>query len=459
MLGKKTGKGGFGGYVDMTKGPIIPALIKYTVPIILMGVLQSLYSSADTIILGQFAGKAAFAAVGATSTLVSFIVNTLVSLNVGVSIIIARAFGANDRRRTENTVSTSYVFSLALGILLCVVGELVALPMLRWMDCPSDVIDGAHLYMSIYFIGTPATIFYSFMSPVLNSRGDSTSPLIYSVISGLMNVILNIVFVVGFNIDVAGVAIATVSSQYASAIFLFIKLVRLKDDARLRPFNFKVSFPILSMIVKYGIPSAISSATFSLSNLQIQSAVNTYGQDGISGNTAAGQIDSYIFCIIAAFATAAATSVGQNVGAGDRKRVIKVSKILFIMGFAVTLVLSVLVMVFARPLLSIFLPGEEAALSFGTLRLYGILSLISIYSLSAIGWAILRAFGKNVLQMFVNIIGICGTRLIWMLVIYPLNPTPFNIYLSYPVSYFIVVIFAVFFAVRHLRKYSKGEID
>lgn len=424
-----------------------------------MGIIQNLYSSADSIILGQFAGKAAFSAVGATGSIVSFLVNIVIGINAGVSIIVARAFGANDEKRTQDAVSTAYMTSIFLGFFLLIVGELFSLPLLRFMDCPEDVIDGAHLYLSIYFLGAPASSFYSFLVPVLNARGDSTRPLIFSTVSGFLNVILNLIFVIAFSMDVAGVAIATVVSQYVSAILLFIVLVRTKDASRLRPFRFKINFSIFALMIKYGVPSVVSTTTFSFSNLQIQSAVNFFGQDGISGNSAGGQIDSYIFTFVGALGTATVTAIAQNLGAGNKDRLLKIHKTMLLFSFISTLAISGLTLLFSKQLLSIFLPDEPDAAYFGVLRLVCILSTIAIYSLSTVSWSTFRAFGKNVLQMVVNILGICGTRLIWIVVIFRLYPNPWNVYISFPVSYIIVTVIAVFVVSRHLKKFEQGKLS
>ncbi len=445
----------FGGNIDLTKGPIFSSILRYALPIIIMGLLSSLYSAADSIVLGRFSGKLAFSAVGAANPIIALIVGAVVSINTGVSVLTARAFGSGDDEKTRKIVGTAFIFGISIGIFIAVIGELLAPLTLKLSDCPSEVYESALLYMRLYLIGTPAQLYYSVMSPLISSRGDSVRPLIYMTVSGLTNVTLNIILVAGFSLDVLGVGLATVISQYLAAILLTARLLRSKSAEKLVIKNARVDKSLLKQILLLGIPSVISAATFSLSNLQIQSAVNAFGQDGISGNAAASSLDGFVFVAISAMSAATVTAIAQNLGAGNKERLFKVRRMLYIITGVMIALLSWSVILLSETLLSIYISGEPEVLLFGKYRLFFILSIVSLYSIAAVNGGIMQAFGKTSWQMLINIIGICGLRAIWMLFIYPRFETKLMLYIAYPLSYIIIIIISTILVEIIFRKYRK----
>ena len=454
---QKERKGSFGGSIDLTQGPVVTVFFKYAAPILLMSLLSQLYSAADSIVLGQFAGKLAFSSVGAATPIISLIVNAVISINVGVSVLTARAFGARDDLTTKRIVGTAFVFALSLGTLLCLVGELLAPYLLLWSNVPEEVYSGSLLYLRFYLVGTPAALYYYILSPLLSARGDSTRPLLYMTASGITNVALNVILVAGFSLDVMGVSIATVASMYLSAILLTVRLVRQDGAAKLIISKIVVDLSLLKKILILGIPAVISSVTFSLTNLQIQSAINTFGQDGISGNAAGTQIDIFVFSVFNSLSAALATAIGQNLGAGKMKRISEIRRSIYLIAGITITVVSWSIIFLSEPLLSIFIPGEPEAIAFGKSRLFFIMSLIVLYLLSAMNGATMQAFGKTGIQMILNLICVCGLRLFWMLFIYPLNPTRVMLYIAYPIAY-VLLIFATTVASRLVvRNYKRAN--
>ena len=420
-----------------------------------MSLLTQLYGAADSIVLGQFAGKIAFSSVGAVTPIIGLIVNAVISINVGVSVLTARAFGARDGNTTKRIVGTAFIFGITIGLFICTFGELMAANMLRWSNVPDDVYSGALLYLRLYLAGTPASLYYYMLSPLLSARGDSTRPLIYMTVSGLTNVALNVILVAGFSLDVLGVGVATVVSQYLSAILLTVRLLRQDGDAKLVLKNVTVDFSLLKKILVLGIPAVVTSACFSLTNLQIQSAVNSFGADAISGNAAGTQIDSFIFTVFNSLSGAMATAVGQNLGAGKLQRISNIRRSIYLIAGVSITVVAWMIILFSEPLLSIFIPGEPEAIVYGKSRLFFILGIIAFYSLSSLNGATMQAFGKTGLQMVINLVGVCGLRLVWMLFVYPLYKTRVMLYVAYPISYVVLIIATTIAVEVIIRRYKK----
>jgi len=440
----------------MLEGNLYKSILSFAFPLILAGVLQQLYNAADIAIVGQFAGREAVAAVGATTTTISLLVVVSTNIATGFNILLARAMGAKDDEKIKSAVGTAFLFSIGLSLAVMVAGILLSKPLLRLTDCPENIFKAATTYMRIYMLGVPASMFYNFMSSVLRISGDSRRPFIYLATSGIANVVLNVVFVLAFGLPVVGVAVATVVAQYLSAGMLFIRLVRLEDATRLDLRNIKFDLDSLGKIVRYGIPSAISNATFSASNMMIQSAINAFGDVGISANTASASIESFVFTITGTFVVAVSAFVGQNLGAGNRKRVSDIMRVSYAICAAMTLVISALGIIFGKGLLSLYLPNDTAAVDFGYVRLCYIMGAMIFNALSSVTVGAMQAFGYTTVQMLSNIIGVCGFRFVWMLAFYPLDPTPEMLYVCYPVSWGLTLAFNFIFTLVILRRYKKG---
>lgn len=443
--------------VNMLSGSIIPELLKYAFPIILTGVLQQLYSTADTLVVGSMGGKEALAAVGATGSTIGLLVTVFTNIFIGTNILVARFVGTKDEESLKKTVSTTYVMSIIFGVFLLVVGELLAVPLLNLTECPENILPGAEKYLRIYFIGIPASMFMNFGASVIRSSGDSRSPFIYMSLSGIVNVVCNVLFVLVLGDAVAAVAIATVVSMYLSAILFFVHLVKENGALKLNPFKFEFSPYIFGKTMRYGIPAAISSITFSLTNFIIQPAVNSYGDVALSGTAAACSIEAYIYVITSALGGAVGTFMGQNMGAGNRDRVKHVLITGYILNISVMAVFTAVVLGFGHELLWIFIPGETEALEFAYLRLTMIVGAAVLNGIMNINSGALQAYGYTVLQMISNLVGVCLFRIVWMWAIYPAAPSEFNLLVCYPISWGFSAVAVFVMVVILSKKYFKGK--
>ena len=443
--------------VDMLSGSIVKNMLSFAFPVILTGVLQNLYNTADTLVVGNFGGKNALASVGSTASITSIIVSVAISIFVGMNIILARQLGAKDDRGASVTTRTGYVTSLFLGVVLCIVGQLAALPLLHVTECPNSVIGGAETYLRIYFCGVPGMMFNNYASNVLRMTGDSRSPFVYLSVSGVVNVVFNLFFVIFFGNPVAGVALATILAVYIASVLFFLHLIKMDGPTKLNPMDLRMHFPTLGKIVRYGIPSCISTATFSLTNLMIQPAINSFGEIGISGNTASGSIEAYLYSITASFNAAVVSFMGQNIGANNRERTVKVLKTAYFVAISMMAVYTVLIISLGRVLLGFFIPGEEEAIEFARLRLTFIMSGAVINGIMNVNSGALQAYGFTIGQMISNLIGVCLFRVIWMVAIYPLKREAWLLFLCYPVTWTMTAIGVFIFVVMLTRKYIRGK--
>lgn len=443
--------------IDMLSGPILPQMLRFSLPVILSGILQQLYNTADTLIVGAMGGKEALAAVGATISTVSLLVNVFTSIFIGTNILAARAKGAKDDDAIQKIVSTTYILSLIIGVGIMILGESLAETMMILTDCPTHIIDQSVLYLRIYFLGMPASIFMNFGASVIRSLGDSRSPFIYMSISGIVNVVCNVIFVLLFGNPVAAVAVATVLSMYVSATFFLIHMIKEKGSAKLYPFRFSFHIPTFVKTIRYGIPAAISSSTFALTNIIIQPTVNSYGDIGISGTAASGAIESYIYVITSAIGGAVSTFMGQNIGAKNKQRVKRVLLNGYALNIAIMAVFSAIALSLGKILLGLFIPGEEAAIDFGYIRLCMIAGAAVLNATMNVNSGALQAYGYTFMQMISNLVGVCLFRIIWMWLIYPLNPTPLNFLICYPISWAFSASALLIVVVFLTKKYLKGK--
>ncbi len=424
---------------DLTQGPLLKKIILFAIPLMLTSMLQLLYNAADVVVVGAFAGDESLAAVGSTGSLANLIVNLFVGMATGSGVIIAQAIGARDREKLQKTVHTCMTVSVILGIALGIFGFFACETLLTWMDSPPTVLPKATLYMQIYFLGLPALMVYNFGAAIVRAAGDTKRPLIILGLSGLVNVILNLIFVIVLKMDVAGVALATIISQYLSAIAIVTKLMR--DDAAYKLYlsELRIYKKELLGILKYGIPMGLQNAMFSFSNVIIQSSVNSFGDIVMAGNAAAQSIDGFIFAAADSGAQAAITFAGQNTGAGKFKRVKKSMYLCIAMSCFLSILVGGIVMLFERPLLGIY-TDTPAAIDAGSIRLNimcvwyftcGIMNVIS---------NTIRGMGKTVFPMISSIFFVCVFRVIWIYTILPLFRTPATIYWSYPISWLMAIV-------------------
>ncbi len=429
--------------IDMCNGPLFKNVLIFAVPMILSGILQLLFNAVDMVVVGQFAGNSALAAVGATSSTINLIVNLFTALSVGVSVAISQNYGAQSYDDVSESLHTSMLLSVLGGIVVAIIGFFVSRPLLELIDTPAEILDKSTLYMKIYFLGMPASLVYNFGASALRAVGNTKEPMYYLLLGGVINAILNLILVLAFNMDVDGVAIATVASQMISAILVIRRLIITTDCMKLDLRKLKIHFDKLVFILRIGIPAGISGCIFSLSNMLIQSSLNSFNDENmIAGSTVSGNIEGFVYVAMAAFNHAAITFTGQNIGAGKPGRVKKVLAantlwVVLVGGF-----LGILFILFNTTLLKLYSP-ELAVIEFGAKRLFIICSTYFICGVMEVLVGTLRGMGISTITSIISVVGVIGIRLFWIYTVFAKH-RDFEVLLwSYPVSW-VVICFALF---------------
>ena len=424
--------------IDMCNGPILKKMLIFTLPLMCSSMLQLLFNAADIIVVGRFAGDTALAAVGSTTSLVLLLSNLFIGLSVGANVLAARYFGAGRGNELSKTVHTSLLLSMISGVILTTMGILLAKPILQMMDTPDTVINLSVLYLRIYFLGMPAMLLYNFGSAILRAKGDTKRPLIYLSIAGILNVSLNLVLVILFNLGVAGVGIATATSQFVSAGLMLRCLSKEKGGFRFSIKKLKIHKDKLVAILQIGLPAGVQSTLFSLSNVLIQASINSFGDVAMAGSAAAGNIEGFVYVAMNAFYQASITFTSQNVGAGKYHRV-KPIMIRAVACVTVTgLVLGNLAYGFGNVLL-LFYTTSPAVVVEGLRRLSYVSAWYFICGIMDTLVGVLRGLGYSIVPMIVSLIGACGLRIVWIMTIFqiPMFHSLDTIYLSYPVTWLI----------------------
>ena len=423
---------------DLTSGPMLQKIILFSLPLAASSILQLLFNAADVVVVGRFAGSTALAAVGSNGALINLLVNLFVGLSLGANVVAARCFGAKDDEGVHNTVQTSVTLGLVSGFLLAVVGFFAARVLLELMSCPEDVIGLSTLYLKIYFIGMPMTMLYNFSSALLRAVGDTRRPLFCLAVAGLINVVLNLVFVILFSMSVAGVALATIISQTVSACMVTALLVKEKGPLHLDLGHLGFHTGALGQILRIGLPAGLQSTVFSLSNVVIQSAVNSFGSIVVAGNSAASNLEGFVYTAMNAFAQAAVTFTSQNMGA---RRLCSIVTGLVLGGGASLL---------GKQLLH-FYSSDEVVVAAGLARMHIICTTYLLCGCMDVLASCLRGRGYSVLPMVVSLVGSCLLRLVWIATIFRLFHTTTMLYLSYPVSWILTTLvhLACLLVVRH----------
>ena len=435
--------------IDMCSGPLDPKILQFSIPLMLSGILQLLFNAADIIVVGQFTGSAAMAAVGSTSSLNNLIINIFIGLSLGSSVLMARYYGARDTEDIHQLVHTSIMLSLISGAGLIVIGTALARPLLELMGTPHDVIDQAVLYMRIIFLGMPALMTYNFGAGILRAIGDTKRPLAFLFVAGVVNVILNLFFVIVFGLGVAGVAIATIISQYISA-FLVLRCL-MKDDApyRLEIRKLRMHRRMLMQIIRVGLPAGIQSAVFNISNVLIQSSINSFGSIAVAGNTAATNIEGFVTTSMNAIYQASTSFTSQNVGAGNKERIVPVLlsclSIVAILGAA----LGWLAFLGGRFLLGIYSSDPEV-IAYGMNRMSVLCTTYFLCGMMDTTCGSIRGLGYSIAPTIVSLAGACGLRVLWIYTVFRLDRTLYTLYISYPISWAItfsahIICFIIFF--------------
>ncbi len=428
--------------IDMVNGSLFKNIISYTIPIILTGVLQLLFNAADLIIVGQFCGSISVAAVGATGAITNLIVNLFVGLSVGTGVTVAQALGASDTVRVHRAVHTAIPTALVGGVVLTFVGVALSKTFLTWMGTPEDVLPLSALYMKIYFGGIIFMMVYNFCASILRATGDTKSPLIFLTIAGVINVGLNVIFVTAFDLNVAGVALATTISQGVSAVLVVLALVKRSDACQLHFSQLKFYKDEFLQILKIGLPAGIQGSLFSASNVIIQSSINSFGSAVMSGNAAALNIEGFMYIVLNAFHQTALNFTGQNIGANKYRRAKKVFLICLGCVTIIGMALSVCMYLLGPKLLSIYITDSAEAIHWGMVRMSCLYIPYCLLGLMDVSGGALRGMGVSVAPMIISVIGVCGFRILWIYTIFQLPQfhTLEWLYHSYTISWGITFL-------------------
>ena len=435
--------------VDMLNGPLFGKIMVFAFSIMLTNVLQLLYNAADLMIIGQFSGSdTAVAAVGATGTIVNLILNLFIGLSVGVSVLVARGYGTGNREDTQKAVHTAMLLALISGFVVLAVGLILSKSFLGWLNTSPAIIDQSSLYLKIYFLGAPFNLIYNFGAAILRATGDAKRPLYFLSLSGLVNVILNFVFVYFLHMDVSGVALATVASQILSSVLIVMSLRRQEGMCRLYIRKLHIYKDSLIRIIQIGFPASIQNTLFAISSMMIQSSVNSFdlpfAEQGIapytSGSAAASTIDSFLYTSLNSFLHASMNFTGQNYAAGKYSRVRKVLSACILAAFCTGVVFGSLILVFGKPLLSIYVPGDELAITYGYQRLLVLCPTYFFCGIMEVLVGQLRGLGKSLVPMFISVVGICGFRAFWIYTIFAINHDWNVLFLSYPASWLLTSV-------------------
>ena len=446
----------------MLQGPLLPNILLYTFPIILTSLLQLLFNAADLVVVGRWCGSVAVAAVGATGSITNLIVNLFIGLSVGSGVTMAHALGGRNADAAHKTVHTTLPLALISGVFLTAIGVSFSETFLRLMGTPDDVLPLSAKYMRIYFCGITFTMVYNFCASILRAAGDTRSPLIFLTLAGVINVVMNIIFITQLGMDVDGVALATVISQGVAALLVVIAMMRRTDESRLELKKMRIYKPQLLKIIRIGLPAGLQSSMFSISNVIIQSSINSFGSVAMSGNAAAGNIEGFVWAAMNAFHQTAVNFTGQNMGA---RRYDRIRMILWCCLGSVTVVgllLGVLGFAFGPQLLSIYITDSQEAIAFGVMRLMYVCLPYCLCGMMDVSSGALRGLGSSFAPMVISVLGVCGMRIGWIYTIFqiPRFHTLQSLYISYPISWAITYaaqLFAFLYLFNRFRKAHAGE--
>lgn len=435
----------------MCKGPLGRQIIIFAIPLMMAGLLQTCFHAADLMVVGRFASHSALAAVGATTSLTWLIINIFIGMSVGTNVMVARYLGEKKRKEVSRCVHTSIYVSLAGGVFLALFGCVTARMFLKMLATPADILDKATLYMQIYFGGMPIIMLYNFGSAIMRAAGDTQRPFYFLIIGGIINLILNLFFVIVCKMDVVGVAVATVVSQGVSAWLILKVLSKMHDGCRFKWKNLKISIKNLKEIMWIGVPTGVQSSCFSFSNIIIQSSINMFGTDAIAGNTAAWQWEGLFFVAFGALGTTAVSFVSQNLGGKQHKRILRSVKYCAGIAMIFAIAASFLLYIFKEPALAIFNNNPEV-LEWGYIRFKIMLPFFWAGGLMEIFIGGIRGFGHSVAPSIIMIIGVCVFRVIWVFTIFKLSPTMPTLLWSYPISWMLIAAVTAFYYIAIIKK-------
>ncbi len=439
--------------LDLTEGPILSKLLQFSIPLILSSLLQLLFNAADVVVVGRFAGNNSLAAVGSTGSLINLLVNLFMGLSIGTNVVAANYFGAKRSRELQETVHTSIFISLVCGVVLTFVGVISSKYILMLMQAPHEVLTLATLYLKIYFGGITATMIYNFGSALLRAKGDTKRPLYILFAAGVMNLILNLIFVIAFKMDVAGVGWATVISQCFAAVAVLVILVREKDDFKLNFRRLAINTHILAKIVKIGLPAGFQGIMFSFSNVIIQSSVNSFGAITIAGNAAAVNLEGFVYTAMNGFSQGSLTFCSQNMGAGKIDRIKKAVYTSQVCIFVIGALLGGLFLLLRKQLNGFFSNSPEV-IEAGVKRFWVIMTTYYLCGMMDGMSNIIRGIGHSLAPVITSLCGACLYRIIWIFTIFqiPQFHTIYCIYITYPISWLFTFIANVILYIHYMKK-------
>ena len=420
----------------MCNGPLLGKIFVFSLPLMLSGILQLLFNAADIVVVGQFAGSVALAAVGSTGSLINLIVNIFIGLSVGTNVMVAHFYGSKLYKELNEVIHTAILTALVSGIALIFIGFILAGPALRLMGTPEDVIEHSILYMRIYFVGMPAMMLYNFGSAILRAVGDTKRPLYFLFSAGVINVILNLIFVIIFHMGVAGVAWATVISQVVSATLVIRCLLKTEGYLHLDLKQLRIVPDKLIKIIRIGVPAGLQGALFSISNVLIQSSINSFGSVVMAGNTAASNIEGFVYTAMNAIHQTAISFTGQNFGAMKFKRIGRIAAICLGIVSVIGLVMGIGAYAFGSTLLKLYSTDPEV-ISYGLLRMSYVCITYFLCGLMDVMVGLMRGMGYSIMPMIVSLTGACLLRVIWVMTIFEHYKTLEILYISYPISWFL----------------------
>ena len=425
--------------IDMCDGPLLSKILVFSVPFMLSGILQLLFNAADIIVVGRFAGSSALAAVGSTSSLINLLINVFVGLSVGVNVLVAKYYGGQREKDMSETVHTAVLTSLLSGLFLVILGGIAARPLLHLMGTPDDVLDQAVLYMRIYFLGMPVLMVYNFGAAILRAIGDTRRPLYFLFMAGVVNVALNLFFVIGLGMGVDGVGWATVISEHVSALLVLKSLMEAPGALKLNLKELRIHPKKLKRIVKIGLPAGMQGAIFSISNVLIQSSVNSFGSIAMAGNTASANIEGFVYTAMNAVYQTNLSFTSQNLGGRKYSRINRIMYICLAVVTVVGITLGITAVLAGDLLLGIY-SSDAQVLRYGMLRLEIICGTYFLCGIMDCMVGSLRGLGYSVIPMFVSLTGACGFRVLWVFTVFAAYRSLDVLYLSYPVSWAITAI-------------------
>ncbi len=450
--------------VNLTEGPLLTKILLFSLPLMLTGILQLLYSAADLVVVGQFVGKESMGAVGACNALINLIIGSCMGLSVGVGIAVAQDIGAGAFDRLDRLMRTSLILGLVSGIVVAGFGYFLSEDLLILMKTPKELLPEATRYMRAYFWGVPGAMVYNYLASALRSSGDTKRPLLFLTLSGIVNVVLNLITVIVFEMGAMGVGIATTVSQYAAVVMILVYMIRTKEVCRLTFGGDRGGSADVRRILHMGIPSCIQSMCFSLSNVVIQSTINKFGEIAVDGSSAAANIDGFLYICLYSFVQAAIVFAGQSVGARKYDRLKPILRDCIFCTVVFGILVAALILVFDRILLGFYAPGEDAVIEAGIIRLWIVCPVYFLYGVMAVISGMLQGMGRPVLTMLLTLAGTCVFRLFWIWQLNLLFPNCYEdekniiwLFLCYPVSW-VVTLVAQYIAYHAAKRKILGEL-